>query len=86
MTCKPEMARPLTLEDIEELESLIDKYGVDGVIRMYDIKCGNQQRCLHFRLLLEDPFEQLSGIVKNVDRHGKPALFLIMTDRCLKII
>ena len=48
--------------------------------------CGNQQRCLHFRLLLEDPFEQLSGIVKNVDRHGKPALFLIMTDRCLRII
>ena len=48
--------------------------------------CGNQQRCLHFRLLLEDPFEQLSGIVKNVDRHGKPALFLIMTDSCLKII
>ena len=45
MTCKPEMARPLTLEDIEELESLIDKYGVDGVIKMYDIKCGNQQRC-----------------------------------------
>lgn len=37
MTCKPEMARPLTLEDIEELESLIDKYGVDGVIRMHDI-------------------------------------------------
>ena len=49
-------------------------------------RCGNQQRCLHFRLLLEDPFEQLFGIVKNVDRHGKPALFLIMTDSCLKII
>ena len=48
--------------------------------------CVNQQRCLHFRLLLEDPFEQLSGIVKNVDRHGKPALFLIMADSCLKII
>ena len=48
--------------------------------------CENQQRCLHFRLLLEDLFEQLSGIVKNVDRHGKPALFLIMTDSCLKII
>ena len=50
------------------------------------MQCGNQQRCLHFRLLLEDPFEQLFGIVKNVDRHGKPALFLIMTDSCLKII
>lgn len=37
MTCKPEMARPLTIKDIEELESLIDKYGVDGVIKMYDI-------------------------------------------------
>ena len=48
--------------------------------------CGNQQRCLHFRLLLEDLFEQLSGIVKNVDRHGKTALFLIMTDSCLRII
>ena len=36
--------------------------------------------------MLEDPFEQLFGIVKNVDRHGKPALFLIMTDSCLKII
>lgn len=44
------------------------------------------KRCLQFRLLLEDPFEQLSGIVKNVDRHRKPALFLIMTDSCLKII
>jgi len=50
------------------------------------IRCGNQQRCLHFRLLLEDLFEQLSGIVKNVDRHGKTALFLIMTDSCLRII
>ena len=48
--------------------------------------CGNQQRCLHFWLLLEDSFEQLSGIVKNVDSHEKPALFLIMTDSCLKII
>jgi len=36
--------------------------------------------------LLEDLFEQLSGIVKNVNRHGKPTLFLIMTDSCLKII
>ena len=48
--------------------------------------CRNQQCCLHFWLLLEDPFEQLSGIVKNVDRHGKPALFLIMPDSCLRII
>ena len=48
--------------------------------------CRNRQRCLHFRLLLEDLFEQLSGIVKNVDRHGKTALFLIMTDSCLRII
>ena len=48
--------------------------------------CRNQQCCLHFWLLLEDPFEQLSGIVKNVDRHGKPALFLIIPDRCLRII
>ena len=48
--------------------------------------CGNQQRYLHFRLLLEDLFEQLSGIVKNADRHGKTALFLIMTDSCLRII
>ena len=36
--------------------------------------------------MLEDLFEQLSGIVKNVDRHGKTALFLIMTDSCLRII
>ena len=50
------------------------------------MSCGNQQRCLHFLLLLEDLFEQLSGIVKNVDRHGKTALFLIMTDSCLRII
>ena len=50
------------------------------------IKCRNQQRCLHFWLLLEDPFEQLSGIVKNVDRHGEAALFLIMADSCLRII
>ena len=50
------------------------------------ISCRNQQCCLHFWLLLEDPFEQLSGIVKNVDRHGKPALFLIMPDSCLRII
>ena len=49
-------------------------------------RCRNQQCCLHFWLLLEDPFEQLSGIVKNVDRHGKPALFLIMPDSCLRII
>ena len=48
--------------------------------------CRNQQRCLHFRHLLEDPFEQLSGIVKNVDRHGKTALFLTMADSCLRII
>ena len=48
--------------------------------------CGNQQRCLHFWLLLEDLVEQLFGIVKNVDRHGKTALFLIMTDSCLRII
>ena len=48
--------------------------------------CRNQQCCLHFWLLLEDPFEQLSGIVKNVDRHGKSALFLIMLDSCLRII
>ena len=48
--------------------------------------CRNQQRCLHFWLLLEDPFEQLSGIVKNVDRHGEAALFLIMADSCLRII
>ncbi|EEG25056.1 hypothetical protein EIKCOROL_00227 [Eikenella corrodens ATCC 23834] len=41
---------------------------------------------LHFRLLLEDLVEHLSGIVKNVDRHGKSFLFLIMVDRCLKII
>ena len=51
-----------------------------------DLGCRNQQCCLHFWLLLEDPFEQLSGIVKNVDRHGKPALFLIMPDSCLRII
>ena len=51
-----------------------------------DIVCRNQQCCLHFWLLLEDPFEQLSGIVKNVDRHGKPTLFLIMPDSCLRII
>ena len=50
------------------------------------VNCRNQQCCLHFWLLLEDPFEQLSGIVKNVDRHGKPALFLIMPDSCLRII
>ena len=50
------------------------------------VNCRNRQRCLHFRLLLEDLFEQLSGIVKNVDRHGKTALFLIMTDRYLRII
>ena len=50
------------------------------------VRCRNQQCCLHFWLLLEDPFEQLSGIVKNVDRHGKPALFLIMPDSCLRII
>jgi len=31
MTCKPEMARPLTIKDIEELESMIDKYGVARV-------------------------------------------------------
>ena len=49
-------------------------------------RCRNQQCCLHFWLLLEDPFEQLSGIVKNVDRHGKPALFLIIPDSCLRII
>ncbi|WP_153715947.1 putative quinol monooxygenase [Eikenella corrodens] len=48
--------------------------------------CRNRQRCLHFRLLLEDLVEHLSGIVKNVDRHGKSALFLIMADRCLQII
>ena len=36
--------------------------------------------------MLEDLFERLSGIVKNVDRHGKTALFLIMTDSCLRII
>ena len=51
-----------------------------------EVTCRNQQCCLHFWLLLEDPFEQLSGIVKNVDRHGKPALFLIMPDSCLRII
>ena len=51
-----------------------------------ELMCRNQQCCLHFWLLLEDPFEQLSGIVKNVDRHGKPALFLIMPDSCLRII
>ena len=50
------------------------------------VSCRNRQRCLHFRLLLEDLFEQLSGIVKNVDRHGKTALFLIMTDSYLRII
>lgn len=50
------------------------------------LRCGNQQRCLHFWLLLEGLFEQLSGIVKNVDRHGKTALFLIMADSCLRII
>ncbi len=50
------------------------------------VNCRNRQRCLHFRLLLEDLFEQLSGIVKNVDRHGKTALFLIMTDSYLRII
>ncbi|WP_308904004.1 hypothetical protein [Neisseria subflava] len=50
------------------------------------LMCRNQQCCLHFWLLLEDPFEQLSGIVKNVDRHGKPALFLIIPDSCLRII
>ena len=57
-----------------------------GLLRQTDLECGNQQRCLHFRLLLEDLVEHLSGIVKNVDRHGKSALFLIMADRCLKII
>jgi len=36
--------------------------------------------------LLKDQFEQPSGIVKNVDRHGKPALFLIITDSYLRII
>jgi len=34
----------------------------------------------------EDLMEQLAGIVKNADRHGEPALFLIMTDSCLKIM
>ena len=64
----------------------IRRVGVKNVENNRVVSCGNQQRCLHFRLLLEDPFEQLFGIVKNVDRHGKPALFLIMTDSCLKII
>ena len=57
-----------------------------GLLRQTDLECGNQQRCLHFRLLLEDSFEQLSGIVKNVDRYGRTALFLIMTDSCLRAI
>ena len=48
--------------------------------------CRKSSRCLHFRLLLEDSIEQLFGIVKNVDRHGKTALFLIMADICLRII
>ena len=55
-------------------------------INKISIICGNQQRCLYFWLLLEDQFEQLSGIVKNVDRHGRTALFLIMTDSCLIIV
>ena len=55
-------------------------------LRNKALKCRNQQCCLHFWLLLEDPFEQLSDIVKNVDRHGKPALFLIIPDSCLRII
>ena len=38
--------------------------------------CGNQQRCVHFRLLIEDLIKRLSGIVKHVDRCGKPDLFL----------
>ena len=37
MICKPEMARPLTIKDIEDLEKLIEEKGLDGVIRMYDI-------------------------------------------------
>ena len=36
--------------------------------------CGNQQGCLHFRLLLEDLIERLLSIAKNVDRHVKPDL------------
>ena len=66
----------------------MDRFLLQGLEVQYSqpIVCRNQQCCLHFWLLLEDPFEQLSGIVKNVDRHGKPALFLIMADSCLKII
>ena len=60
--------------------------GKAGRVASVSLICRNQQCCLHFWLLLEDPFEQLSGIVKNVDRHGKPALFLIMPDSCLRII
>ena len=60
--------------------------GFWGILQRSQLMCRNQQCCLHFWLLLEDPFKQLSGIVKNVDRHGKPALFLIMPDSCLRII
>ena len=70
-----------SLGDIQTILNL--KRAYQYVIRHI---CRNQQCCLHFWLLLEDPFEQLSGIVKNVDRHGKPALFLIMPDSCLRII
>ena len=34
----------------------------------------------------EDLIEQLAGMVKNAGRHGKTALFLIMTDSCLRSI
>ncbi|KJJ18913.1 hypothetical protein HMPREF3156_00895 [Neisseria sp. HMSC06F02] len=41
---------------------------------------------LDFRLLFEKLIEQKFGIVKNVDRRGKPAKFLIMLDGYLKSI
>ena len=47
---------------------------------------GNQQCYLHFQLLLEDTFEQLSGIINNINGYEKSALFMIMMDSCLRII
>jgi hypothetical protein len=36
--------------------------------------------------LLEDPIKQLPGIIKNVDRHRKPTLFLTTPDNYSKTI
>ena len=51
------------IKDGQDIEGCFyaHRKNINGV--SYKFICRNQQCCLHFWLLLEDPFEQLSGIV-----------------------